>query len=478
MSRTPHSFELTRRAAMGVLAVGAASAALWPRRPRSQLRVPAGRVTLQYWEKWTGPEGEAVQSIVDEFNASQDRIWVVRTPVSDIAAKAMVAIGGGDPPDIVGLYSYNVPLFAEAKAAMSTDEFDGTRVDGNSALIDPDEYAPAVRNLLSFEGRQWAGVNTCYTLALYYNRAVFRDAGIDPDRPPRTTAELDALAARLDVFNGSSSDGDLLRAGFLPNLPAWWPYFCPIMFGGKLYDPIGKRALLDEPASVKAYTWVQGYPTRLGPARSAKFANSHGRSFHSPQDPFISGKVAMIVQGPWIANFINLYGPRDAAGKQLLDFAAAPVPVDEDVYDPSAPLGMLEADVLMIPRGCPHPEEAYAFLAFTQRRGVQEKLAYLHCKSSPMRRLSPGFMENHPSPRCVGVHDAVVRSPRATILPQTRAWQQMADLTNGAFDAIWNGAEPASVLARIQSRAQENVDKAEAMKRRRSEAEAGSEQRP
>jgi ABC-type glycerol-3-phosphate transport system substrate-binding protein len=430
-------------------------------------------VTLQYWEKWTGPEGDAVQSIVDEFNGSQGRIWVVRTPVSDIAAKAMVAIGGGDPPDVVGLYSYNVPLFAEAKAAMSMDEFADSPISQAGLGIDPELYAPAVRNLLSFEGRQWAGVNTCYTLALYYNRAILREAGIDPDKPPRTIAELDAMATRLDVPPDPASGGDMQRAGFLPNMPAWWPYFCPIMFGGKLYDPARKQALLDEPASVKAYTWMQGYPKRLGAGRSAKFANSYSRSFHSPQDPFISEKVAMIVQGPWIANFINLYGPRDSTGKQMLDFAAVPVPVDESVYDPAAPLGMLEADVLMIPRGCPHPEEAYEFLAFTQRREVQEKLAYLHCKSSPMRDLSPGFMENHPSPRCVGVHDAVVRSPRAAILPQTRAWQQMADLTNGAFDAIWNGAEVSGVLAGIQSRAQENVDKAEAMKRWRGEAEGG-----
>ena len=37
------------------------------------------------------------------------------------------------------------------------------------------EVRPAVRDLLWHEGRQWAGVNTCYTLGLYYNRALFRD---------------------------------------------------------------------------------------------------------------------------------------------------------------------------------------------------------------------------------------------------------------------------------------------------------------
>ena len=35
-----------------------------------------GRLVIQYWEKWTGFEGEAMQDVVDAFNASQDRIWV------------------------------------------------------------------------------------------------------------------------------------------------------------------------------------------------------------------------------------------------------------------------------------------------------------------------------------------------------------------------------------------------------------------
>jgi hypothetical protein len=33
-----------------------------------------GRVVLQYWEKWTGFEGDAIRAVVDDFNASQDRI--------------------------------------------------------------------------------------------------------------------------------------------------------------------------------------------------------------------------------------------------------------------------------------------------------------------------------------------------------------------------------------------------------------------
>ncbi len=466
---------LTRRAALAALGGAGLSVALWPRTPRREAGVPSGRVVLHYWEKWTGTEGDAIQSVVDQFNQSQDTIWVQRTPVSDIAAKTMTAIGGGDPPDLVGLYSYHVPLFAQTRAAMSMDEFASTP-GGMASPLDPDGYAPSIRQLLSFDGKQWAGVNTCYALGLYYNRQLFRDAGLDPDRPPLTTAELDSIADRLVVPAGSGGGaGRIERAGFLPNLPTWWPYVWPIMFGGALYDAPTNRALIDQPASIAAYSWVSGYPARLGPARSAEFGNRYGRNFHSPDDPFISGKVAMIVQGPWLANFINLHAKRkhDGSGEPDLDYAAVPMPVHESVLDPQHPLGLLEADVIMIPRGCPHPEESYVFFCYLQRRDVQERLAYLHGKSSPMRDCSPGFMQTHPN-RSVRVFDQVVKSKRAIVLPQTRAWQAIADLTNGAFDSIWHGSDVQQTLSVVQARAQTLLDKSAQLRARRLRSAGGA----
>ncbi len=441
---------VTRRAALGIAAAGVLGAAVWPRRPRNSADIPAGRVVIDYWEKWTGVEGEAVQRVVDRFNASQNRIWVRRTPVSDIMTKAVVAIGGGDPPDVVGLYSYNIPQFAESRAALPLGDLgtSGTR-------IDPGTYAPAVRRLLTHGDKLWAGVSSVYNLALYFNRTLLREAGLNPASPPRTIRELDAAAERLTVRSG----GRIERAGFLQNMPAWWPYFWPIMFGGHLYDAEHDRAVFTDAATIAAYEWVRSYPQKLGVEVSREFGNSYNRSFHSPQDPFISGRVAMIVQGPWLANFIRHYG----AG---LDYGAVPVPVAESMYDPARPAGMLEADVLIIPRGCPHPEEAFEFVRFTQQQDVQELLATDHCKSSPLQDVSPEFLARHPNP-CVAVHDAITRSPNVQILPQTRVWQQYADMTIGAFDRIWSGESVRPILAEVETRAQSLMDLAALRRRQR-----------
>ncbi|MGQ0629112.1 MAG: ABC transporter substrate-binding protein [Phycisphaerales bacterium] len=451
----PKGVDIARRTAALTLGAAAVGLALWPRTPRNARRAPAGRRVIEYWEKWTGPEGDAVQRMVDRFNDSQSRIFVVRTPVSDIKSKALVAIGGGDPPDLVGLYSYCIPQFAESGAAMALDPFGptGTGIDGG-------RYAPAVRELLSYGGRLWAGVTSSYSLALYYNKQMFKEAGLDPDRPPRTIVELEAAAARFVERDGQ---GGLTRAGFLPNLPPWWPYFWPIMFGGSLYDARAGRVTLTAEANVRAYSWVQRFVGSLGPKAAATYGNNFARSFQSARDPFISGAVPMIVQGPWIANFLRLYRPD-------LEYGAGPVPVEAEYFDERAPTGMLEADVLIIPRGCPHPEEAFEFLAFTQRQEEQERLCLEHAKASPLREVSAGFAAQHPN-RAIAVHDAVMRSPRVQVLPPTRVWQAYADMLLGAFDAMWMGADVRSTLARVEGRAQDLVDRAA---RRPSAAAVGS----
>src|SRR5438105_2245004 len=107
---------LTRRAALGALGVGAAAFTLFG--PRGTQTVPRGRLVLDYWEKWTRHEGDAMQGVVDAFNASQDRVFVRYLVVSDIGQKSLIAIAGRNPPDIIGLYAFNVPPYAQTQAIL------------------------------------------------------------------------------------------------------------------------------------------------------------------------------------------------------------------------------------------------------------------------------------------------------------------------------------------------------------------------
>ena len=167
-ARTPGtSWALTRRAALGALGAGAAGFILFG--PRGRQDIPGGRIVLDYWEKWTRHEGDAMERVVDAFNASQGRIWVRYIVVSDIGQKSLVSIAGGNPPDIIGLYAFNVTPYAESGAILPLDD----RAAGAGMSLE--QYTPGVRRVMVHKGKWWATVNTAGSVALYYNRAAFRE---------------------------------------------------------------------------------------------------------------------------------------------------------------------------------------------------------------------------------------------------------------------------------------------------------------
>lgn len=429
---------LTRRAALGVMVAGAAGFALFG--PRGRQDIPPGRIVLDYWEKWTRHEGDAMERIVNAFNASQSRIWVRYLVVSDIGQKSLVSIAGGNPPDIIGLYAFNVTPYAESGAILPLDERAAARG------LSLEQYAPGIRRVMVHKGKWWATVNTAGSVALYYNRAAFRDVGLDPDRPPRTIAELDAMHAKLLKLG---SKGELQRVGFLHREPGWWSWLWANHFGGRIFDESTNRATVNSPECIRAMEWMQSYARDLGPERLKIFAESFGNYF-TPENPFLTGKVAMIIQGPWIANLIKAFKPDH-------DYGVAPFPTAAGA-PADAPVGLIDTDVLVIPRGAKNPDAAMEFIAFTQRQDNTEQLATAHCKPSPLATVSESFLANHPN-RGIRVHYDIFKSPGAYVPPRTRVWQQFKDEFDTQVQRMWRlDATPAAALAELQTRIQSLVD--------------------
>lgn len=438
---------LTRRAAVAsIVAAGAGFAAFGP---RGQRRGASGRLVLDYWEKWTGDEAAAMQQVVDRFNDSQSRIQVRYFITAGIDQKALIAIAGGDPPDIVGLYNYNIPLYAETGAILPLDELGTPEATGLS------RYAQGVQPILTHPDstgtlRQFACPNTGGTLALYYNAAAFKDAGLDPARPPRTIAELDEFAAALDRREPA---GEYRRLGFTPTEPGWWPWAWGPYFGGSLTDASARHASIDSPEHMAAFSWIRDIATRLDPTHVARFGAGWGASYDSPLNAFIRGEVAMILQGPWLANVINRVNP-------TLDYAVAPFPIAGSLASiaDAGPVGLVEADTICIPRGSRNPEAAMEFIAFTQRQEIVEFLSTKHFKSTVLARASEEFVSNHPN-RGVAVHNAIAQSPRGFIASRTRQFPQIRAEMGSLMPAVWNTREDVrTLLARTHQNVQNLLD--------------------
>jgi maltose-binding protein MalE len=335
---------------------------------------------------------------------------------------------------------------------------------GTKYNVNPERYAPAFRPIVMHpdetgKRRMWATVHTGGTVCLYYNRAWLRSAGFDT--PPRTIAELDAMALELTQ---RAADGSIERAGFLHTEPGWWSSLWCSYFGGRLYDEETNRAMVDSPESKAALEWAAAWSDKIGVEHARRFKSAFATAYGSPQNAFVSGKVAMVVQGPWLANVINEFNPG-------LDYGVAPVPVPEAIYDPKSPVGLVDSDVLVIPRGVREPEACMEFVAYTQRQDAVEFLSKAHFKNSPLASVSEEFTRTHPN-KGVRVHDAIANSPRGFLCPRTRNWPEIKDELDALFSRVWgHEAEIAPELAAIQVRVQAGLDRTLAKRRLRWEGE-------
>jgi ABC-type glycerol-3-phosphate transport system substrate-binding protein len=287
--------------------------------PRPKMEAPEGRIRIQYWDKWTGLEGQQMQSVVDAFNQTVGKekgIWVDFTSMSQIDRKTLIATAAGVPPDVAGLWDVQVLQFASMGALEPLNSY------AQQYGLTRDHYKHVFYDGCTYRGTLYAVPSTVFSTALIWNKAVFqsraaeiRAAGLDPNRAPRTLDELNRYAAAIDTWVVRNGSKHLAVAGYIPLLPdmsntnnvtSYW-------FGAQIANPEGTKVLLDTPEMLNAYNWVRSFSEHLGKPALAEFRSGFSSGdtglFDTPQNPFLVGWISMEWQGAWVSAFIEKLKP-------------------------------------------------------------------------------------------------------------------------------------------------------------------------
>ncbi len=379
------------------------------------------RVTVLYWEKWTGSEGEEMRKVVDAFNRSQDRIFVHYLSISGVDSKTMLATAGGNPPDVAGLWGNNVTKFADANALTDLSQM------ATDAGLTSDYYIKGYWDMLVYRGGLWALPSTPATVAMHVNPDLVPAKYNTKETFPQTFEDLDKMVDEVT----QQKDGKLLVAGFLPGEPGWWHWAWGYWFGGSVVD--GDKITIDTPENLRAFQWIESYGKRFGNTAVQSFQSGFG-NFSSPQDAFMTGKVASEEHGVYKANYIRIYNPK-------MHWFAVPFPHPADRKD-LAGRSILDQDVLMIPRGAKHPKEAFEFIRFVQRQDVMEGLCSAHGKNSPLQKVSEAFFKNHPNKE-IRLFDSLARNPQSFHVPKIGVYAQISDELTNVFQEISAGQKSA-----------------------------------
>ncbi|MCS7235805.1 MAG: sn-glycerol-3-phosphate ABC transporter substrate-binding protein UgpB [Armatimonadota bacterium] len=167
-------------------------------------RAQAPRVQVEFWHALRGPLGEALESIVNGFNASQTSYRVNATfkgSYPETMVAAIAAFRAGNAPHIVQMFEVGTATMMAARGAIKPvyELMQETRTP-----FDPSVYLPAVRGYYSTpDGKMVSMPFNSSTPVLWYNKDAFRRAGLNPDRPPRTWAELREAAQRIRAANAA-----------------------------------------------------------------------------------------------------------------------------------------------------------------------------------------------------------------------------------------------------------------------------------
>jgi multiple sugar transport system permease protein len=267
---------------------------------------------LDFWSSFgSGQPKVALDKFVQEFNATHARLGHVRKldmEYGQLNQKLLTSIAGGVGPGLVLLNRPNVASFSFRGALVPWDA-------KLSALgLTAEQFFPHCWNEGLWAGRQYCLPFNTDVRVLYYNRRLFREAGLDPDRPPSTWDELRTMSRQL---TRRSPQGRLIQTGFVPIGGYFGNTYFPL-FAYQNGDPLIEhgRIVVNGPGALRAMQWIVDFTADYGAADLMLLQTAGGTDELSL---FLKDRVAMTGDEGYLLSLIRRYRPD-------MDFGVAPLP--------------------------------------------------------------------------------------------------------------------------------------------------------
>lgn len=242
--------------------------------------------TLEVWslQQSEGPLKEAQAKAVKDFEAENNvKVNFTTYPYVELRDKLLLAASSNAAPDVMMLDQIWVAQYAGAGYIDTID----SRM--NTSDIKAKDYFPGAWNSGFVKGKQYTvPFDVGVWGMLYYNKDMFKAAGLNPEKPPVTWTELNAAAKKLTIGTKQYGIGVFTGPGDAKNC-----VYDAFVFsaGGTIVDKNGKTGL-GSPAAVAALkqlkTLVAYGPKGVG-----------SRDEEQAFSLFTSGKAAMAIYGEW-----------------------------------------------------------------------------------------------------------------------------------------------------------------------------------
>ena len=245
----------------------------------------AQTVEIEYWQYVFDARIKAMDELIKRFQAANPTIKVKHTtfPYADYQTKIAAAMPAGQGPDVVQLFYGWLDNFVAAKfiQPLPHDTFP-------PAMIEKDFY-PIV-GAMKRDGEYYGLPTAVRSLGLFYNKNLFKEAGLDPANPPKT---LDQFLDAAKKTTKRDASGNLLSEGVTLDFPGqdyhWWREVLLRQMGGTPYSPDNRKVAYDSDAGAKALNYYADLQ-RVQKVGQVGFMDEG-------QAAFRAGRAAMTVDG-------------------------------------------------------------------------------------------------------------------------------------------------------------------------------------
>ncbi|MGB6607302.1 MAG: extracellular solute-binding protein, partial [Atribacterota bacterium] len=247
--------------------------------------VSAEKVEIIYWQYFYETKKDTIDVLIDLFEKENPDIMVnqVTFPYEDYNVKVAASVPAGVGPNVVNLYYGWLPLYINADylQALPEDAF-------NPEMIEKD-FFPLV-SAAKVDGKYYALPTAVRSLALIWNKDLFKKAGLDPEIPPQTLDELVEYAQKLTIYDKA---GNLVEEGLTAELRGqlhhWVREILIRQFGGKPYSDDNRKVTYNDQSGYDALTFI----TDL----TEKYKVGQPGFLTDDVTAFKAGKAAMTIDG-------------------------------------------------------------------------------------------------------------------------------------------------------------------------------------
>ena len=262
--------------------------------------------TVEWWDSQTGVDQDITEKMIATFMAENPSIKINRTYIAQSQNtqandKLLTSIAAGEPPDMFKFDRFIVAQFAAQGFLTDLTAY------AEASGVKADDYWDFAWQEANYLDKLYALPLDTDTRGLWYNKDIFTEAGLDPEKPPQNVQELQDIA---DKLTQTGSGNRVSRWGFLPTADQAWTYTYGFAWKGLFQDEATRKITSANPQIVESMKWLKSYVDHVGVDNVDAFvAACQGSNCNDQNDYFWTGQAAMVCSGDWKVSQAKKYKP-------------------------------------------------------------------------------------------------------------------------------------------------------------------------